>query len=627
MAFILLPLWTLGGLWTTPASAESSANIDHVQTAEDGTISVLLGVPPGVVPEPATIKVTLDDAPVLASAKTIKSGDIERTIILALDASLSMRDDKFAAAKQAAAVFLDSAPDDVRIGLISFSGEAKTVAEPTTDHDSLKAAIDGLALTKGTRVYDAVIAATELAGTEGARSILLLSDGKDEGGGQPIAAAITAAKDASVVVDVVALDQAPEDKALLEQIATSSGGGVLDADPTSLAETFKAQAEALASQLLVTFARPDGADDEVNLALSVESAGTTYSDSALVTLPAPTKDAAPRIGQGSAFGTPALVGGAIALALGMAGLLIIALTGATNKPSLAQRQVAHYVQAGRDAWGQTDPASVAKSGSTSLRTSAVAVTERLVKGDFESRLTTRLAGAGVQWTSAEWMLLHAGIAVSAGFVGLVLRGGLLMMLFFALGIAVPWLYITRRHSRRLANFDSQLPEMLQLTAGGLSAGLSMPQAIDTVVREGAEPMAGELRRAMVEQRLGVEITDALESVADRMRSQDFAWVVMAMRIQREVGGNLAELLNTVADTMRERDYLRRQVRVLSAEGRMSGWVLGGLPIAMLIYLSIFRPQFISPLFTTGIGILLLVLAATLLALGFFTLSRLVKIEV
>ena len=86
-------------------------------------------------------------------------------------------------------------------------------------------------------------------------------------------------------------------------------------------------------------------------------------------------------------------------------------------------------------------------------------------------------------------------------------------------------------------------------------------------------MAGELRRALVEQRLGVDITDALESVGERMDSEDFGWVVMAIRIQREVGGNLAEILHTVADTLREREYLRRQVKALSAEGRLSGYIL------------------------------------------------------
>ena len=139
-----------------------------------------------------------------------------------------------------------------------------------------------------------------------------------------------------------------------------------------------------------------------------------------------------------------------------------------------------------------------------------------------------------------------------------------------LGVVGPWLYLKFRHSRRLSRFNGQLAETLGLMAGGLQAGLSLPQAVDSVVREGNEPMAGELRRALVEQRLGVDITDALEGVGQRMDSEDFDWIVMAIRIQREVGGNLAEILHTVADTLREREYLRRQVQGAQRRGSPVG---------------------------------------------------------
>ena len=112
-----------------------------------------------------------------------------------------------------------------------------------------------------------------------------------------------------------------------------------------------------------------------------------------------------------------------------------------------------------------------------------------------------------------------------------------------------------------------------------------------------------------------------------MSSEDFAWVVMAIRIQREVGGNLAELLNTVSDTLREREFLRRQVKVLSAEGRFSAWILGGLPIVMFLYMLLVRPDVIRPLYTEPMGLVLSAIAIVMLLGGFFTLSRLVKIEV
>ncbi len=192
---------------------------------------------------------------------------------------------------------------------------------------------------------------------------------------------------------------------------------------------------------------------------------------------------------------------------------------------------------------------------------------------------------------------------------------------------LPELWLRRKHSKRLAAFGAQLAETLSLVAGGLSAGLSVAQAIDTVVREGQEPMAGELRRALSEHRLGVGIEEALDSVGERMGSDDFAWVVMAIRIQREVGGNLAELLTTVSETLREREFLRRQVRTLSAEGRLSAWILGCLPVGMFVFLLLTRGEFVRPLYTTGVGLVLLATAGMLLALGSFTMSRMVKVEV
>ena len=139
-------------------------------------------------------------------------------------------------------------------------------------------------------------------------------------------------------------------------------------------------------------------------------------------------------------------------------------------------------------------------------------------------------------------------------------------------------------------------------SGSLSAGLSLAQSVDTVVREGQEPIAGEFKRVLVETRLGVSLESALDGVAERMVSKDFEWVVMAIRIQREVGGNLAELLNTVAATLRERDYLRRQVQTLSAEGKLSAYILGGLPPAMVIYMLMVRRDYVMPLFTDPMGL-------------------------
>ena len=149
-----------------------------------------------------------------------------------------------------------------------------------------------------------------------------------------------------------------------------------------------------------------------------------------------------------------------------------------------------------------------------------------------------------------------------------------------------------KRSRRRKAFSSSLPDTLQLMSGSLAAGLSLAQSVDTIVREGTEPISSEFKRVLVETRLGVALEDALEAVGERFESKDFAWVVMAIKIQRQVGGNLAELLDTVAATMREREYMRRQVAALAAEGKLSAWVLGGLPPAFMLYLLVTNREYV-----------------------------------
>ena len=164
-------------------------------------------------------------------------------------------------------------------------------------------------------------------------------------------------------------------------------------------------------------------------------------------------------------------------------------------------------------------------------------------------------------------------------------------------------------------------------SGSLSAGLSLAQSVDTVVREGTEPISSEFKRVLIETRLGVSLEDALEGVADRFESKDFHWVVMAINIQRQVGGNLSELLNTVAATIREREYMRRQVAALAAEGKLSAWVLGGLPVAFLIYLTLTNRDYVMPMYTEPMGWMMLLGGGLLLGVGVFWMSRLVKVEV
>ena len=612
-----------------PAFAADEITIDHVES-EDGTASLLLGVdrlPAGATPDLSTISVTVDGEEVDASAETVEGGQLERTTVLVLDASNSMAGEKIAAATSAIDAFLTSAPEDVEIGLVAFAGSVEQTVEPTTDHQSIVDELAGVELKPGTKLYDAVAAGAELAGTEGARSLLVLSDGADTGSVSTIDELSASAGDNGVVVDVVALGQSAEQQATLEGLASAAGGQVIPAEATALGAVFSAQAEALASQVLVTFELPDDISGDQSVETSLSAGGTTFTDSALVSLAsAPSSDQLTVVTPGKPLlGGSALMIGVLALGLGLAGVLAFVVGGGGQR-SLSDQRLGNYF-AGQTATTNKGDRRTQVKAQTSIKDAAVDLAGQAMKGDFEERLSMRLSGAGSSLKPAEWLLMHGGIALGAGFVGLAFGGGLMMFMLFLVGLFMPYWWLKRKHSKRQAAFNAQLAETLTLMSGGLSAGLSLPQAVDTVVREGQEPMASELRRALVEQRLGVTIEDALEGVGDRMESQDFNWVVMAVRIQREVGGNLAELLTTVSDTLREREYLRRQVRVLSAEGRFSGYVLAALPPIMFVYMLVVRRDFVRPLYTTGTGYMLIGAAIALLAAGQFVMSRLTKIEV
>jgi tight adherence protein B len=320
--------------------------------------------------------------------------------------------------------------------------------------------------------------------------------------------------------------------------------------------------------------------------------------------------------------------GAIFMAL--LALLYVALAsiGKDDKQGRVRRRLSLYTLTGRPT--MSTPKETTALGATQVARSAVELASKVAqKRDFEASLGLRLEAAGVPLRAAEWMLIHIGTAVGAALLGLLLSGGRVLptALGLALGLGLPFGYLIVKESRRTSAFLAQLPDTLQLISGSLSAGYSLPQAMDAVVREGTQPITGEFNRALVEARLGVPIEDALDGIGERMKSKDFSWVVMAIRIQREVGGNLAELLTTVAGTLRERERLRRQVSVLSAEGRLSAWILGLLPLVFAAYLMVAQPSYLEPLVTEPLGYALVVLGLTLLVIGAVWMRKTVKVEV
>ncbi len=624
-----------------PALAESTGSIDHVEVT-DGEVQILYSVtdlPEDVTPDPDSVSATVNDKDVEAVATNVAGdpGSITRTAVLAIDVSKSMEGERFEAAKQAALAYVDAAPSDVNVALVAFANEVETVEAPTQDKAALVAAIGSLELTKETHLYDGILQALNVAGENGARTILVLSDGADTST-TPLSTVTQAASNAGVRIDVVALNQEISEGSPLARISEASNGQVASvSNLDELEALFIKEANALAKQLLVSFPVPDGlVVDEGNVAVSVEAGGTSYTAEAFVSLDdGATSDAGSRSGPNYETVDKASLGISkpvvlVAIGLtfvGFGGLLAFGMTKMLPAPSTPmQQQLSLYTADGMR--GSKRP--TAPEAGAQIKDSAVRLAEGIVsQRDFEANLSAKLDRAGMSFKAAEWLLLHAGIAIGLGLGTFVLTSGNLLFagIGFAVGAVFPWLYLSFKASRRIKNFNGALAQTLQIIAGALQAGLSLPQAVDTVVQEGDEVVASEFKRAMIEQRLGVDIEDSLDSVADRMGSNDFKWVVMAVRIQREVGGNLAELLLTVAATLREREYLRRQVQVLSAEGRMSAYILGGLPPFFTMYLLMVQPNYLDPMIHTTMGLMMLGVATVMMVVGMFWMKKTVKVEV
>jgi tight adherence protein B len=247
---------------------------------------------------------------------------------------------------------------------------------------------------------------------------------------------------------------------------------------------------------------------------------------------------------------------------------------------------------------------------------------------FSERLDAELEAAGVAMRSGEFVIASVAAAIIAGVLGAALmRNALLALVIGAIGGALPIVLLKRALNKRADKLREQLPDVLTIMASSLRAGHSFLQSLDTVAKEISQPAASEFQRVVAEIRLGRPAEDALESLAERVGSADFKWAVLAVNIQREVGGNLAEILDTVADTLRERATLRRQIKVLTAEGRLSAWVLALLPLAIGVYMGAVNPTYIGKLFTTTVGLVMTITAFALLAVGVLWMRKIVDIDV
>lgn len=618
--------------------AATDARIDHSEQT-DGNLKLLVSVQGTDEVDLGSVKVTVAGHDAEATAElAASSNDVRRTTVLAIDTSNSMAGKRITEARKAALSYLETVPANVQVGIVTFDDKVVVRQSPSLNRTKSRDVINGLTLSLNTALYEGVKTAISTTGSaDGQRQVLVLSDGKDNTGTdlKPIVDAI---KSSGVKVDVVSLEQGAEPPAPLTEMADAGHGDVISAaDPAALTAAFSSEAGTLARQVLVTAKVPGGVtSNDATVEVTLQAGGNSHTADAFVSVrsPAATGSSLAVGGEEKSvlISEPLMYAAIFAIGIGLIGVVWVAVG---SKPAAAKVPLSDQM----DVYTATEPIGsqavrnqirAQQEASHSLADQARQAAASVLSSNekMENKIALRLEGAGMALKSSEWLLMHVAIAFISGLFGALITGGnpFALILFFAAGAIGPWIYLGMKRAKRLKAFGAGLADTLQLMSGSLSAGLSLAQSMDTIVREGTEPITSEFKRAIVESRLGVPLEDALEGIADRMGSHDFKWVVMAIRIQREVGGNLAELLLTVADTLREREFLRRHVRALSAEGRLSCWILGGLPPGFLVYLTLAKPDYVHPMYTTGIGWLMCIAMAVLLAVGIFWMTKVAKVD-
>jgi tight adherence protein B len=548
--------------------------------------------------------------------------------LLVVDTSGSTKGKPLSDAKTAAKAFVENLPEGVQMALISFGPSATLEADFTTDRPLLFSKIDALQAAGETALYDAVVlAAAKLERFQGQRNVMLFSDGGDTVSRNSFEVALTAVKDASVSLTSVGLVTAESDQAALDRLAQETGGRSLPVFRSAeLAEAFRQVAKDIASQYVLTYKATRAEPKELDISVAIALSGATLTDSIVVlnprtALPPEVSPWAPRLG---------FIASRTGLYLS---LLLVFLAAAVMTAVLLPARRAQFLLADSllpsASTAERKPKRRTKFLTSELGHRALEFVEKSQRlRTYREKLQRDLERAGWAMRASEFLvLLAAATALGFGAGAGLLNNAFLGILLSGAAAFLPRLFLSWKINKRSAAFYAQLPDTLQMFSGSLEAGYGLMQVIDTVTKDSSPPTSNEFARVLAETRLGMSVEESLDRMVERVGGEDFRWVVIAIKIQRQAGGNLAALLSSVAATLRERAQLRRQVKVLSAEGRLSAVILILLPFAMAAYMYVANPDYLFTLSTTSIGKMMVLGGLALIGAGIVWMRKIVRIEI
>jgi tight adherence protein B len=535
---------------------------------------------------------------------------------LVIDTSESMKGAPISSAMNAARAFAAKRNLNQRLAILTFNASTGVALPLTTSQTTIDGALARQPqLRYGTHIYDGVAQGIALlqAGGISAGVVIVLSDGADTGSTIDLDTVAKSARDAHVRVFTVGLGSTNFHAGPLQQLAQSTGGTFLRARSLEdLAPIYTELGLQLARQYLITYNSIAEPGRNVQVAVSVSGIGSATSGYVSPALPVARgvfhQSRADRIWR--SWLTMLIIGLLAPALVGFAGFMAL-----RSRRSDVRSRISDYV-------------TMPRRGSE-----GDALVSRVFVGTERSLERTRW------WGRFKESLELADITIPPVqiVVGTVILTLLTMWLFsrltgvlFLIGLAVPLVVrglINGKIARKRRLFGDQLPDNLDVLAGGLRAGHSLVGALAVVVTNAPEPSRSEFQRVIADEQLGIALDDALGTVVKRMRSRDVEQVALVASLQSETGGNAAEVLDRVVESIRERAELRRLVRTLTAQGRLARWIVSLLPVGLLLVISLLNSSYVKPLFHHTSGLIMLSVAGLMVAGGSVVIGRIVDIEV
>ena len=601
-------------LWSAPARADAAAGATIVAVDADDHPEVVLTVD---VPGGAAVgewDAAVREAGALRPARVTDDQRSANEVVLVIDTSGSMLGGPMDAARAAASSLVGGLADTTSIAVVGFGDRPYVVSPLSRDIAGLQAGIGALTASGETALYDALdLAVRQFSGEDVPRSIILASDGGDTTSGTSLATITGRLVDGRIRLFAVRLATDESNSQVLDGLAAATSGLAVDATAEASALTATYEAIAASSPARVTVAYRSAAHGSAPIRLTLRGSGVEHAVDTSIELPAampagPVTVATAVEPDPTQSVWPVAVG-AGALFIGLALLLQLALVRRPRSLLAVNRRTdggRESIRNAKDAFGARMERALESNG----RRQAVGA---------------RLERAGMSVEPGEYVAMVLAAAAFCGLCGSLVGGLGLGVVFAIFTVLVAAAILQMRASRRQAEVGQQLPDLLQQLTSSLRAGYGVMQSLDAVAREMGGPMAEEVRRVVAEVQLGRDLVDSLDALATRSGGTDFAWVVQAIEINREVGGDLVEVLEAVAETIRARDQLQRQIKTLSAEGRLSSRILLAMPFVMALLISFMSPGYLAPL-TQGAGPVVIAIGCMFMGAGWMWLRKIVRIE-